>query len=58
VKSAIVAFLALSAAIGVLLAAIVLGSVLAIVILILVIVAISAWFFCRLWRRRTWKGKV
>lgn len=58
VKSAIAAFLALSAAIGVLLAAFVLGSALAVVILILVIVAVSAWLFLRLWHRAAGKGKI
>jgi hypothetical protein len=51
IKSAIAAFLALAATIGVLLAAFVLGSVLAIVILILAIVVVSAWFFLKLWHR-------
>ncbi len=56
-KSGIVAFLALSAAIAVLLAAFVLGSMLAVVIFIAVSVAISGWLFLRLWHRWARKGK-
>jgi fatty acid desaturase len=51
VKAALAAFLALSVTTGVLLAAFILGSVLAALILILVVVATCAWFFFRLWHR-------
>lgn len=50
-KPAILAFLGLSAAIGVLLAAIVLGSIVAIVIIVAAFVAIVFWLVARLWRR-------
>lgn len=56
-KAGMLAFLALCATIGVLLAALVLGSVLAIVILIVVIVAVLAWLVLRLWDHRPPKSK-
>jgi uncharacterized membrane protein len=51
VKAALAAFLVLSVTMGVLLAAFILGSVLAALILIFVFVATCAWLFFRLWHR-------
>jgi hypothetical protein len=55
-KSAILAFLGLSAVIGVLLAALVLGSIVAIVIIVAAFVAIVFWFVAKLWRRTSAGG--
>lgn len=49
-KSAVMAFLALSVGIGVLIAVIILGSILAVAIILIVLLAIAAWFGTRLWR--------
>jgi membrane protein YdbS with pleckstrin-like domain len=56
-KSAIAAFLALSAAIGIFLAALVVGSVFALAIIVVVGTAIVVWVLSRLWRRKEWQGK-
>jgi membrane protein YdbS with pleckstrin-like domain len=52
VKSVLAAFLALSAAIGVLIAAIVLGSILAVAIIVLVFLLVGIWLFSRLWHHK------
>jgi len=44
------AFLALSLGVGVLIAAIVLGSILAVAIILVLLLATAAWFVIRLWR--------
>ena|ERR1700730_2228136 len=56
-KAGVVAFLAVSGVIGVLLAALVLGSVLAIGIFVLVLVAISVWLVSRFWHHGQPRGK-
>ena len=56
-KSAIAAFLVLSASIGILLAAFVVGSVFAIVIIVVVSMAIAVWVLSRLVRRKDWQSK-
>ena len=49
-KSGVMAFLALSLGVGVLIAAIVLGSILAVAIILVLLLATAAWFVIRLWR--------
>ena len=57
-KAGIVAFLGLSGAIGVLLAAFVLGSILAIVILIAIFVTIGAWMVWRFLHHSAGRSRV